>query len=124
MTLNDSWGFNRGDDAWKTPKTIVRQSDHLRAPRGNYLLNVGPEPDGSVPPESVEVLETVGKWLDTNGKAIYGAERDELTGGMNANYTRRGNTLYIHQHYWPGHTPAAEWLSFYQPEVVMAIRRA
>ena len=40
---------------------------------------------------------------------------------MNANYTRRGNTLYIHQHYWPGHTPAAEWLSFYQPEAVIAI---
>ena len=33
MTLNDSWGFNRGDDAWKTPKTIVEQSDHLRARR-------------------------------------------------------------------------------------------
>jgi len=40
---------------------------------------------------------------------------------VNANYTRRGNTLYIHQHYWPGHTPAAEWLSFYQPEAVIAI---
>jgi alpha-L-fucosidase len=67
------------------------------------------------------VLETVGKWLDTNGKAIYGTERGQFSGNANANFTRRGNTLYIHQHFWPGHTPAAEWLSFYQPEVVVAI---
>ena len=63
----------------------------------------------------------MGKWLDTNGKAIYGTERGQLGGNVNANYTRRGNTLYIHQHYWPGHTPAAEWLEFYKPEVVVAI---
>jgi hypothetical protein len=63
-----------------------------------------------LPPETVAVLETVGKWLDTNGKAIYGTERGQADGNVNANYTRRGNTLYIHQHYWPGHTPAAEWL--------------
>jgi len=121
MTLNDSWGFNRGDDAWKTPKTIVDNLATCARGGGNYLLNIGPEPDGSVPPETVAVLETVGKWLDTNGKAIYGTERGQMSWGTNANYTRRGNTLYIHQHYWPGHTPAAEWLSFYQPEAVVAI---
>ena len=92
-----------------------------RSGGGNYLLNIGPEPDGSIPPETTACLEAVGKWLETNGKAIYGTERVKAGGNVNANYTRRGNTLYIHQHYWPGHTPAAEWLSFYQPEVVVAI---
>jgi len=121
MTLNDSWGFNRGDDAWKTPKTIVDNLATCARGGGNYLLNIGPEPDGSVPSETVAVLETVGRWLDTNGESIYGTERGQLGGNTNANYTRRGNTLYIHQHYWPGHTPAAEWLSFYRPEVVVAI---
>ena len=67
------------------------------------------------------MLETVGKWLDTNGKAIYGADRGSFSWNSNAGYTRRGNTLYIHQQYWPGHSPAAEWLSFYQPEAVVAI---
>jgi len=37
------------------------------------------------------------------------------------NFTRRGNTLYIHVHFWPGRTPAAEWLDFYPPEVVVAV---
>lgn len=121
MTLNDSWGFNRYDDAWKTPKTIVDNLATCARGGGNYLLNIGPMPDGSIPPESVTVLEAVGKWLDTNGTSIYDADRGNFSWNTNANYTRRGNTLYIHQHFWPGHTPAAEWLSFYQPEPVIAI---
>jgi len=121
MTLNDSWGFNRYDDAWKTPKTIVDNLATCARGGGNYLLNIGPEPDGSIPPETVAVLDSVGKWLDTNGKAIYGTERGRLSANVSGNFTRRGNTLYLHQHFWPGHTPAAEWLSFFQPEAVIAL---
>ena len=121
MTLNESWGFNRADDQWKTPKTIVNNLITCARGGGNYLLNIGPEPDGAVPPASVEILDAVGKWLDTNGTAIYGAERGKLMENASCNYTRRGNTLYVHVYDWPGHTPAAEWLDFYKPEVVVAI---
>ena len=121
MTLNDSWGFNRADDQWKTPKTIVDNLITCARGGGNYLLNIGPEPDGSVPPASIEVLETVGKWMDTNGKTIYGSERGTLNADASCNYSRKGNTLYVHVYNWPGHTPAAAWLDFYKPEVVVAI---
>jgi alpha-L-fucosidase len=121
MTLNDSWGFNRADDQWKNAKTIVDNLITCARGGGNYLLNIGPEPDGSVPQPSIEVLEAVGKWIDTNGTAIYGTERGQLTQNASCNYSRRGNTLYIHVYNWPGHTPAAEWLDFYKPEVVVAI---
>jgi alpha-L-fucosidase len=121
MTLNDSWGFNRYDDAWKTPKVIVDNLATCARGGGNYLLNIGPEPDGSIPPDTLAVLESVGKWMDTNSKAIYGTDRGRLSENVSGNFTRRGNTLYLHQHFWPGHTPAAEWLSFYQPEAVIAI---
>jgi alpha-L-fucosidase len=121
MTMNDSWGFNRGDDSWKSPKTIVINLATCAQGGGNYLLNIGPKPDGSVPTESVEILETVGHWLDTNGKSIYRTERGSYSWNTNANYTRRGTTLYIHQHYWPADTPAAQWLPFFQPATVVAI---
>jgi alpha-L-fucosidase len=121
MTLNNSWGFNRGDDAWKTPKTIVSNLATCALGGGNYLLNIGPEPDGSIPAASVSVLDAVGRWLDTNGKAIYNTERGSISGNDNANFTRRGNTLYVHEHFWPGHTPAADWLTFFQPEVVIPL---
>ena len=121
MTLNDSWGYQRSDDSWKTPKTIVRNLATCAEGGGNYLLNIGPKPDGSVPEESVRVLETVGEWLDRNGRSIYGSERGNLRGGTFSQYTKRGNTLYVHVYYWPGHTPAAEWLSFFRPATVVAI---
>jgi alpha-L-fucosidase len=121
MTMNDSWGFNRGDDNWKTAKTIVSNLANCARGGGNYLLNIGPEPDGSVPAASVEILETAGKWLGGNGKSIYGTERGSFSWNTNANYTRRGTTLYIHQEYWPGDSPAAEWLSHFQPPTVIAI---
>ena len=44
-----------------------------------------------------------------------------LISDASCNYSRRGNTLYVHVYCWPGHTPAAEWLDFYKPEVVVAI---
>ena len=62
MTLNDSWGFQRADDNWKTPKTIVNNLITCARDGGNYLLNIGPKPDGSIPQESIEILQAVGKW--------------------------------------------------------------
>jgi len=121
MTLNDSWGFNRGDLAWKTPRTIVNNLAECAQGGGNYLLNIGPMRDGSVPPESAQALEAVGQWLDTNGRAIYETERGDFRDNPNSNFTRRGNILYVHQKSWPGQTPAAEWLSFFQPGAVIAI---
>jgi alpha-L-fucosidase len=121
MTLNDSWGYNRGDNAWKTPKTIVSNLATCAVGGGNYLLNIGPKPDGSVPEESVQTLEAVGAWLETNGNAFYGTERGSFSWNTNADYTRHGTTLYIHQHYWPGNTPAAEWVPYFQPPAVIAI---
>ena len=68
------------------------------------------------------MLERVGAWLDTNGKAIYGTDGGaSISFGNYDNFTRKGNTLYVHVYFWPGGTPAAEWLSFYQPPAVVAI---
>ena len=41
---------------------------------GNYLLNVGPDSSGVVIPFEREVLESMGKWLEKNGDAVYGTE--------------------------------------------------
>src|SRR5207237_267673 len=40
---------------------------------GNYLLNVGPTSEGVIPQPSQDVLRTVGRWLQVNGEAVYGA---------------------------------------------------
>jgi alpha-L-fucosidase len=121
MTMNDSWGFQRADDDWKTPRTVLRDLINCVRGGGNYLLNIGPEPDGSVPEPSIELLQTVGRWLQKNGDAIYPAEPLTAHGHPYADFSRHGNTLYVHVHFWPAHTPAANWLDFFRPTTVVAI---
>src|SRR5689334_16833112 len=120
MTLNDSWGYHKADDGWKTPKTVVNNLATCAHGGGNYLLNIGPKADGSIPQESVDILQTVGKWTHRNGEAIYGTERNNFTRHAYAHFTQRGNTIYAHVFYWPGDTPAEEWLPFYQPPTVIS----
>jgi alpha-L-fucosidase len=102
MTMNSSWGYHAADDDWKTPKQVVRNLITCTRDGGNYLLNIGPRPDGSVPQESVNILATVGRWLERNGESIYGADRCQPRRSNYAGFTRRGNTLYMHVHFWPG----------------------
>ncbi len=106
MTMNGSWGYHAADDDWKAPKAIIRNLISCARDGGNYLLNIGPKPDGSVPEQSVAILETVGGWMARNGAAIYGSERCQPRRSNYASCTRRGNTLYVHVHFWPGRTVA------------------
>ena len=106
MTMNESWGYHHADDAWKSPKDIVRNLVTCARGGGNYLLNIGPKPDGSVPEESVRILGAVGKWMARNGQTIYASEPCQVHSSVLANFTRRGNTLYVHVHFWPGETVA------------------
>jgi alpha-L-fucosidase len=106
MTMNDSWGYQRADDDWKSPKTIVSNLVECAQGGGNYLLNIGPTGDGSVPSESIATLEAVGRWMDDNGPTIYESERCKVTTSEMAGFTRKGNTLYVHVHFWPGNTVA------------------
>jgi alpha-L-fucosidase len=121
MTLNESWGYHKADNDWKSPETIVRNLVTCAHDTGNYLLNIGPKPDGSIPEESVRVLSQVGEWLDKNGPSIYATDVCDSKEHIYANYTRRGKTLYMHVYHWPGETPAAEWLEFFRPQSVLAI---
>ncbi len=121
MTMNDSWGYQKADDDLKSTKTIVRNLVTCAKGGGNYLLNIGPKPDGSVPEEEVRTLEAVGKWMSKNGPTIYEAEPYDGGGTPFADFTRKGNTLYIHVYFWPANTPAANWLSFFRPPTVVAI---
>jgi alpha-L-fucosidase len=106
MTLNDSWGYHRADDNWKSPKTVVRNLVSCSSGGGNYLLNIGPKPDGSIPEESVRVLREVGQWTSRNAEAIYTSDRCQVQRSELAGFTRKGNTLYMHVHFWPGDTVA------------------
>lgn len=121
-TMNLGWGWQQHDTEWKSPKRIVNDLTTCAQQGGNYLLNIGPEPSGAVPEGSTKALETVGRWIEVNGRSIYDTEGGaSISFGNYDNFTRKGNTLFIHVYFWPSNTQAAEWIDFYQPEVVIAI---
>ena len=74
---------------------------------GNYLLNIGPKPDGSVPPEAVEPLRTVGRWLADNGEAVYGKVSPignswhSFVGNGLCGGSVSGNDAYLWNWIWP-----------------------
>ena len=72
MTLNGHWGYNKADDDWKSTGSLIRNLIDIVSKGGNYLLNVGPTGEGIIPQPSVDRLSDIGKWLKTNGEAIYG----------------------------------------------------
>lgn len=102
MTLNDSWGYNASDDNWKSPRTVIRNLITCCRDTGNYLLNIGPKADGSIPEESARILQDVGGWMARNGETVRQSELCEVRRNNYASFTRKANTLYMHIYYWPG----------------------
>jgi len=102
MTMNDHWGYCADDHNWKTPATLIQNLARCVSGGGNYLLNVGPKPDGTIPEESVRLLREVGGWMRVNGRAIYGCGRAPFGAGKWGVTTARRKTVYLHLLRWPG----------------------
>jgi len=104
MTMNGSWGW-RDDNKWKTTETLIRNLVDIASKGGNYLLNVGPKPDGTFPDESIQRLKEIGDWMDVNREAIYGTKAGPfgiLPWGRCTQKVNNGNTiLYFTIFEWP-----------------------
>lgn len=104
MTINDSWGYLAEDNNWKSAQQLVQNLVECARDGGNYLLDIGPRADGSVPEPAVARLRAIGSWLGRNGDAVYGTQRCRFPHGNIGVYTRKGNTLYTVIYFWPGNT--------------------
>ena len=105
MTMNRHWGYNSRDLDYKSSDELIRMLVDIASKGGNFLLNVGPRADGSFPPESVERLEAIGRWMAVHGESIHGTTAspfESLPWGR-CTVKRRGAdaTLYIHVFAWP-----------------------
>ena len=97
LNLNTpSWGFNKIQKLMPL-KLIVEMLVNTVDRGGNMLLNVGPDPDGAIPPTHVQRLKEVGAWLARNGEGIYQTRPgpfQPVDGFYGA--THKGNNIYIH----------------------------
>lgn len=95
-TINDSWGFNIKDDRHKSKKALVQYLVKAAGYGANFLLNVGPMPNGQIQPEHAQRLREVGSWLKEYGETIYGTKGGPLTPRDWGVTTMKGNKIYIH----------------------------
>jgi len=100
MTINDTWAYNKNDRKFKSTGELIRTLVDVASKGGNFLLNVGPMPDGTIQPEFEERLRGIGAWLQTNGEAIYGTTYGPVQGLVNARTTQKGSTVYLHVFDW------------------------
>lgn len=102
-TLNHSWGYKSTDHNWKSVESLLYSLIRSASNGCNYLLNIGPKADGTVPPESIERLRAIGEWMRINGEAIHGAGAAPFPSpfpwGM---MTVKGNALHLIFSEWPG----------------------
>jgi len=75
MTMNDTWGYRKDDDNWKSSEQLIENLIDVTAKGGNYLLNIGPMANGEIPQESISRLKDIGDWVKINGEAIYSSSR-------------------------------------------------
>ena len=101
MTMNRHWGYNKADNQYKSTRDLVRKLIDIASKGGNFLLNIGPTAEGEFPPESVERLAEIGKWMETNCEAIYGTSASPCDAPEWGRITQKGRHLYLHVFDWP-----------------------
>jgi alpha-L-fucosidase len=119
-TTNHTWGYRKDDQDWKSPGDITFKLIDIVSKGGNYLLNIGPMPDGVIPQAVQENLRTVGRWLKVNGEVVYGAGPspwgDEM-GEPSARNSKdlRGQPLVLPHNEWRVTTrPGKLYFTFFQ----------
>lgn len=114
MTMNDlSWGYIPSEQAVPftySAQQMIKWLSKVCRDKGNLLLNVGPAPDGSIPPEALERMQVVGDWVRKHEEAVYGIcnKASVMNLGCNPTFISsggicsvKGNTVYQWCLMWP-----------------------
>lgn len=95
-TMNGSWGFNLQDSRYKSEKQLIHYLVKAAGYDANFLLNVGPMPNGKIQPEFVERLEKIGSWLEKYGETIYGTRGGPFVPAHWGVSTQKDNKIFLH----------------------------
>lgn len=101
MTINDTWAYNVNDHKYKSADELIRSSVEIFSRGGNFLLNIGPRPDGTIQPEFRERMLAMGKWMSINGEAVYDTLYGPVQNQEGYRTTARENHVFVHVLDWP-----------------------
>jgi alpha-L-fucosidase len=105
-SLTESYGYHMAAKEYKTSTDIILKLIEVTAHGGNYLLNIGPKGDGTIPDKDRQILTEVGKWTKPNGEAIFGTRHSPFVGDDAyqsewGDFTQKGPNLYYLVTHWP-----------------------
>jgi alpha-L-fucosidase len=95
-TMNNSWGFNIKDDNYKPVNTLIHYLVNAAGRNANFLLNVGPQPNGIIQEEFRDTLQQIGKWMEKFGKSIYGTRGNIMPPQDWGVVTSKENKIFVH----------------------------
>lgn len=96
MTMNNTWGYSITDNNYKSADDLIRKLVTAAGLNANFLLNIGPRPDGTLPTQAVERLREIGKFMKAYGESIYNTRGGCIAPQNWGVTTQRDKTLYIH----------------------------
>jgi alpha-L-fucosidase len=95
-TINNAWGYNKNDKRFKSTTQLIQYVARAAGYNANFLLNIGPMPNGKIQPEFVERLRGIGRWLERNGESVYGTRGGPLSPTSWGATTQRPGKVYVH----------------------------
>jgi alpha-L-fucosidase len=105
QTFSGSWGYYRDETSWKDARQLIELLVDTVSKGGNLLMNVGPTGRGTFDARAQDRLAAFGRWMQVNGRAIYGNTQapDAFKAPPNSlmTYNPKTNRLYLHLLVWP-----------------------
>lgn len=95
-TMGTDWQYKPTNDPHKSGTEIINMLIEIRAKGGNFLMNVGPKPDGEIPLEQQNLLREVALWNFTNGEAIYAVKPLPRVRHQNMWFLQSNDEQYIY----------------------------
>jgi alpha-L-fucosidase len=99
-TISGAWGYNSSDHKYKSTTELIQYLVKAAGNNANFLLNIGPRPDGTIQPEFVERLRAVGEWTGKYGDSIYGTRGGPISPRPWGVTTKKGSKVYVHILNW------------------------
>lgn len=100
-TISGAWGYNAEDTKYKSSKQLVGYLARAAGNNANFLLNIGPKPDGTIQPEFVSRLHEIGEWTSKHGESIFGTRGGPITPRPWGVTTAKPGKVYVHILDWP-----------------------
>ncbi len=99
--IGKSFGYNQNEtpEDYLTTPELVKMLVDVVSKNGNLLLNIGPMADGTLPDVQIERVLGLGKWLETNGEAIFDTRpwtdaEGKTVCNIDIRFTRKKNRVY------------------------------